>query len=664
MTGSRRSTPDARPSEPVNAVPIIESCQYRRLATLALLLLVAFVGLGYRLVELQVTRHEELADLVASNQRKTLVHLPRRAEIRDVKGNVLATSLFVKTVFGDPSQLAGHQPEVAHLLAPLLKLDERQIISLLQPRSWADTNGERHDLQYVVLKKKVPPDDWDKIRNTLTNLTLGTDPRTLSRTEHARYQALKRRVINAIGVDPVDDQLRVYPNGPLAAHVLGYTGLTTGTNRSAWRSDVVGKDGVELTLDSILGGVGGWQRIRRDVRGGELVAHREQDVAPRPGLNVVLTLDAGLQTIVESEIQDAYHKHSPASVSAILVRPRTGEILALANYPTFDPNDPGAADDAARRNRTIADVNEPGSTFKIVTVSGALNEGVVELDQQFDCERGRFYFRGQHLGDHQPLGVLTVEDIIARSSNIGAAKVGIQLGEPRLLHYVQSFGFGERTGIPLPGEVRGMVHPLNQWSKISVAWVPMGHEVSVTPLQMVMAMSAVANGGRLMRPLLVDRVEDGQGRIVAKTQPVFVRQVIGESAARKMVRALKAAVLSGTATKAQVDCYAVAGKTGTAQKIKNGVYSHTEHFASFIGFLPADDPQICLSVVMDEPRQGSYGGETAAPVFQRIATRAASYLGLPPVLPPAEPLPAAGGDRYAQKRSLPPLTAVGTRGTF
>jgi cell division protein FtsI/penicillin-binding protein 2 len=648
----------------MNPVALINPRQYRRLATLVVLLGVAFAGLGYRLVELQVRQHERLTDLVAATQRSTLLRPPKRADIRDVKGNVLATSLFVKTVFADPSQMAGHQVEVARILAPLLNLSETRLVELMQPRSWVDAAGERHELEYIVLKKKVPADDWDKIHAALSRITLGVDPQTLARAERRSYDALRERVIKSVGVDPVDDQLRVYPNGALAAHVLGYTGLTSQTNRSPWVSEVVGKDGIEMALDPVLRGVGGWQQIRRDVRGRELVSHREQDVAPRPGLNVVLTLDAALQTIIEAEIAEAYRRHAPVSISAIMVRPRTGEILALANYPTFDPNQPGAAPEAARRNRTIADLNEPGSTFKIVAVSGALNEGVVDLGSRFNCEHGHFVFKGQRLSDHAPLDVLTVENIIAKSSNIGAAKVGIQLGDARLYHYVRSFGFGERTGIPLPGEVRGQVHPLAHWSKISVAWVPMGHEVAVTPLQMVMAMCAVANGGRLMRPILVDRVEDDQGRTVAKTQPVEVRQVISEATSRKMVQALKTAVASGTATKAQMEFYPVAGKTGTAQKIKNGVYSHTDHFASFIGFLPADDPQICLSVVMDEPQKGSYGGETAAPVFQRIASRAAAYLGVSPVLPPPEPIPAAADDRYVQKNGVLPLTGARTGRTL
>jgi cell division protein FtsI/penicillin-binding protein 2 len=648
----------------VNSFPVVSSSQYRRLAALTALLIAAFAGLGYRLVDLQVTQHDRLADLVSSERQRTLVRPPRRGAIYDARRNVLATSLFVKTVFADPSQMGTNQAAIARLLAPLLRLDESRLVELMQPRAWVDAQGERKELRYAVLKKKVPLEEWQEIRKVMQGLSLGVDESKLTRSELRKYLTEKRRVGNSIGADPVDDQVRVYPNGPLAAHVLGFTGVSDSTNRNPWSSDLVGKDGLELRLDGILIGAGGWQRILQDVRGAELVAHRDQDVAPRAGLNVVLTLDAGLQAIVESELAEAWAKHTPNSLSAVMVRPTTGEILALASLPNFDPNAPGDATADSRRNRVICDLAEPGSTFKIVVVSGALNEGVVSLEDVFDCENGRFQFRGQTLGDHHPNGALTVENIIAKSSNIGAAKVGIRLGESLLYHYMRSFGFGDRTGIPLPGEVRGIVHPTNRWSKISVAWIPMGHEVAVTPLQMVMAMSALANGGRLLRPILVDHVEDEQGRLIGgRAQPVVVRQILGEATAQKMVRALKTAVLTGTGKQAQLDYYPVAGKTGTAQKIKDGVYSHSAYFASFIGFFPADDPKVCLAVVMDEPKKGSYGGETAAPVFQKIATRAAGYLGIPPILPPLEAR-SSGAEPSTGKVAAAPLTSPPARRTL
>jgi cell division protein FtsI/penicillin-binding protein 2 len=296
----------------------------------------------------------------------------------------------------------------------------------------------------------------------------------------------------------------------------------------------------------------------------------------------------------------------------------------------------------ALRNRAISDSAEPGSTFKLVVVSAAFNEGVVDLDTPIDCENGHFFFAGRTLGDDHPAGVVPVEKVIAKSSNIGAAKIGIMLGKERLYQYIRAFGFGQRTGISLPGEVVGIVHPPQRWSGLSISRVPMGHEIAVTPLQMVMAMCAVANKGVLMRPMLVDGFVDEQGRQVTQFQPQAVGRVVSEEAASKMVTALKAVVsTNGTGTKAMLTYYTAAGKTGTAQKLVDHKYSRSKHYSSFIGFFPADNPELCISVVMDEPHHGQYGSETGAPVFARIAERAANYLAIPPEHLPADKMTAS-----------------------
>jgi cell division protein FtsI/penicillin-binding protein 2 len=635
---------------------IIRPSQLRRLAFMLTLLLAAFTGLGYRLVDLQWLRHDELSTL-AEKRQSTILRPSRRGDILDARGNVLATSLFVKTVCADPSLMGTNQAIVARALAPLLEMSEAELVKRLQPRSWVNEKGEDVDDRYVLLKRKVSVDDWKRIQEAMKNLSFGVNEKRLSRRDRAFYRSLRQ---NAVFVEPVDDQLRVYPNANLAAHVLGFVGATERRVDHRVIYDVAGRDGVELTFDKVLNGTVGWRQTEVAPGRGELVVFREQDVEARPGLNVVMTLDAGLQNIVESEIAEAWAQHQPVSISSIVVRPRTGEILAMANLPGYDPNRPGGPM-ANLRNRAIADIAEPGSTFKIVVVSGALNEGLVSLPDPFDCEQGVFRFRGQTLHDHHPYGALSVENVIARSSNIGAAKIGIRLGEGNLYRYIRGFGFGESTAIALPGEVRGRVHPTNQWSKISVAWIPMGHEVAATPLQMVMAMSAIANGGRLMRPLLVDRLEDQDHHVVLKYQPQMVRQVVSESTSRLMVQALKSAVsTNGTGQRAQLDYYRVAGKTGTAQKIENGAYSHTKHYSSFIGFFPADQPELCISVVIDEPKKGSYGGETAAPVFHRIADRAAMYFGIRPDFPPPSDLVPAGSDSLLEAGAARALTAAQT----
>ncbi len=601
--------------------------QYRRLLVLTLLLSGVFAGLGYRLIDLQVLRHDELSAQAQQNTQREFLLEPRRGDILDAKGNLLATSAFVKTVCADPALIGNHQTEVARALAPWLQVSEGELLQRLMPRVRQNAKGGTSTNHYVVLKRKVAVETWPKIQAALTNLSFGLDEKKLSKAEQAFYRDLRRK---AIFVEPLDDQLRVYPNQTLAAHVLGYVGMEDRAVKGSVIPDTAGKDGIEQSFNSELAGVRGWRVTETDHQRRELVAWREQNIEPRDGLNVVLTIDSVIQHIVESALAEAMERHSPISISGIVVRPRTGEILAMATLPNFDPNNPGAASADARRNRVIADVAEPGSTFKIVVVSGALNDNLVRLSDVFDCEHAHFHFAGRVLHDHDSYGLLSVEQIITKSSNIGAAKIGIKLGPPRLYDYMRDFGFGTRTGIPLQGEIGGIVHPVKNWSKVSIAQIPMGQGIAVTRLQMMMAMCAIANKGVLMRPMLVDRLEDRDHNVVAKYYPQRARQVISEPAAKLMVAALKTAVSpEGTAAKAALEHYTVAGKTGTAQKVENGEYVR-KYFASFIGFFPADHPELCISVMMDEPKQGYYGGQIAAPVFKQIAEPAANYVNIRP----------------------------------
>jgi len=610
--------------------------QYRRLLALVLLLGVAFVALGFRLVDLQVLRHEELSIEAAQQSQRRIVREPRRGDILDARGNPLATSVFVKTVYADPVLIGNCQAKVARTVAPLLGLNEAEVFNKLLPRTRTNELGRVITNRYVRLKRKVPFETWDKIRLAMGQLNITTNDVSLTPKQ---FTAFRRELqLKAISAEPVNDQLRVYPNGRLAAHVLGYVGESEGVIENEPIVETRGKDGIEFTLDAKLAGVRGWRETEVDSRKRELVALRGQNVEPRDGLNVVLTIDSVIQHILETALAEGQQKHSPISISGIVLRPRTGEILALATLPDFDPNSPGS-DAEARRNRAITDLVEPGSTFKIVPVSGALNESIVKLTDQFDCENGRFWFGGRVLNDDHPSGVLSVESIITKSSNIGAAKIGIKLGANPLYSYIREFGFGERTGIPLPGEVRGIVHPTKDWKKVSIAQIPMGHGVAVTRLQMAMAMAAIANNGSLMRPMLVDRLEDGEGRVVVKYAPQRVRQIISESTAVQMVKALKTVVSpEGTAPLAVLDNYSVAGKTGTAQKLENGTYVD-KYISSFIGFFPADNPELCISIVLDEPKRGGsyYGGTTAAPIFKQVAEKAANYLNIRPDLKNFEP---------------------------
>ncbi|HEX3718248.1 MAG TPA: penicillin-binding protein 2 [Verrucomicrobiae bacterium] len=594
---------------------------------MALLLWGALFALGGRLVDLQVVQHDRLQQLAAENTVRKIERKPMRGQIFDSHHVPLATSQPAKVICADPTLIGNWRQPVAQMLAPLLGMDEAQITERLVPRLHEE-DGKTNISKYVVLKRKVSLDTWDKIQQGMASLHAVCPESKLSKQDQAFFRNLRSKAVFA-----EDDQVRVYPGQRLASQVLGYV---SGDDAQT------GLSGLEKSFNTSLSGIAGWRITEMDKRQHEIVAFRDQDVAPRDGLNVVTTLDAGLQNIVESELAIGMDKHHPISISSIMVRPRTGEILAMATLPDFDPNHPGASPLDALRNRVISDIAEPGSTFKIVVVTGGLNEHAVTLNDAFDCEHGHFFYAGRTLHDHEAYGVLTVENIITKSSNIGAAKIGIRLGQDELYEYIHNFGFGERTGIPLPDEAAGLVHPVKDWSKVSIAQIPMGQGIAVTPLQMVMAMSAIANDGVLMRPMLVNHLEDGDGKIIAQYQPESVRHVAGLPAIHDIITALKTVpTRDGTAVAAHLDHYTVAGKTGTAQKVEHGQYVQ-KFFTSFIGFFPADNPELCISVVMDDPKDGHYGGLLAAPIFHAIAERAANYLNLKPDIesesPPSQTL--------------------------
>lgn len=601
--------------------------QIRRALLLLTFLGLAFAGLSYRLVDLQVLRHDELSAKAEQNTQREFWQAPRRGDILDVNGNILATSVPVKTICADPSLIGNFQPLVAHAVAPLLQLNENELAQKLTPRLARNANGEivTNNLHYVRLAKNISDDTWRQITAAMTNLTFGVDEKKLPRAQREFFRNLRQ---HALFSEP--DQKRVYPNGSLASQVIGFPAAEEKKISGRLVTQISGRDGVELAMQKQLSGVAGWKVTETDRAQHELVALRDEDVHPRDGLNVVLTVDSVVQHIVETALADALQKHTPRSITGIVMRPKTGEILALASLPNYDPNLPNTITPETR-NRVITDVVEPGSTFKIVVVSGALNTGIVHLTDPVFCENGRFAFAGRVLHDHESLGTETVKSVITKSSNIGAAKIGIKLGADNLYDYAWNYGFGQRSGIPLPGEARGFLYPVKNWSKVSIAQIPMGHGVAVTRLQMLYAMAAIANHGCLMRPMIVKQLQERDGTIVQRYAPERVRQVIGEKADADMIEALKTVpTKDGTAPDAALKNYVVAGKTGTAQKAENGAYAPGKYISSFIGFFPADNPELCISVVMDEPKEGYYGGKICGPVFRDIAERCASYLNIPP----------------------------------
>ena len=544
----------------------------------------AFTALACRLVDLQVFRHTELSREAAAN-REQIVHRPgRRGEIRDCNGNMLASSQSVRIVAADPTITTSNAAVIARQLAPWLKMDEASLAMRLTGTG-----------KYVRLKLKV---DEDTV---------------------AQIKALKIK-----GLVFEDQFLRTYPNGPLASHVIGFVD-----------NDHKGVQGIEAGLDKYLSGVAGYEVIERDRKGREIRANRDEEIGPRDGLNVVLTVDQVIQHIAEVELEKAMAEFHPQAGVIIVSRPKTGEILAMSCRPTFDLNNPGAFSADARRNRCVSDVAEPGSTFKIVVCSGAMNDGLITLADRFDCERGAWSFAGRVLHDSHPYGVLSVEEILFHSSNIGAAKIGItKLGAARLYSYIRAYGFGHKTGIELPGEVSGIAHPLAKWNPLSISRIPMGHEIAATPIQMMMAMNAIANGGHLLKPTLIKSIVDENNIPVTKFQPQQVGQPITAQVCGLMATALRrVASPEGTAPKAAVKGYDVAGKTGTAEKIENGQYVK-KYYSSFIGYLPAADPEISILVSLDNPVGGAYyGGSVAGPVFRGVAEKVTQYLSIPPQFP-------------------------------
>jgi cell division protein FtsI/penicillin-binding protein 2 len=429
----------------------------------------------------------------------------------------------------------------------------------------------------------------------------------------------------------MDEQLRVYPRGSLAAHVLGFVGHNPKADSELYEPATTGVEGLEYAWNPALRGVPGWEVGQWVNRAGETLFEVHEKLAARAGSDIVSTLDLSLQRIVEQELESGFRDCAPTGIYCVMVRPSTGEILAMANFPAFDPNDIGSSKAGWRRNRAITDSFEPGSTFKALTIGAALDSGVVSLAEQIDCENGFFDHGGLPLRDLYRYDHLTVEYVLAKSSNIGAAKIGLRMGVPALYEGVRRFGIGELTGIPLPAEARGKLRPPQQWREnTSITRVPMGHEIAATPLQMTMAIAAIANEGRLMRPLLVRQVQAPDGGVIANFEPHVRQQALSARAAQQMVQALCTVVEDGTGKAAALEGFRVAGKTGTADKFTNGRWDEKQ-FASFIGFFPAEDPELCIGVFVDEPGGNvHFGGSTAAPIFKRIAERSAAYLGLSP----------------------------------
>ncbi len=543
---------------------------------------------SFRLIYLQAIKHDEYAGLAAEKHvYKQIIH-GERGLIFDANNEVLAHNIPVETVVADATHLNDVQATVDILKAEL-EIPSDQVAEKLN-------SGRR----YVVIKREVPAARANTLREKL-------------------------RAGNLRGIYFEQDATRIYPNGSMLCHVIGFTDF-----------DHHGVQGVEASMEEYLHGQDGYRFIEHNRAGHEIVPYRGQERAPRDGYQVHLTVDLGLQSIVEDEIDAAMKEYSPQKATIILMRPQTGEILAIANRPNFDLNLRSEAKPEQMKNRAITDMMEPGSTFKIVAASAALNDHKMRPDSEVFCENGLWNFGGSPLHDHRAYGYLSVRDVLIKSSNIGAAKLAMSVGDQKFYEYIRRFGFGERTGIELPGEINGVIRPPQAWSKISITRIPMGHEVGVTPLQMTLAMATIANGGKLVTPRIIKSVTTSDGKIISSLMPIIQRRVISPETAKQIGEALRGVVSDqGTAAAAAVPGFTIAGKTGTAQKVNpHGGYDHGKDVVSFLGYLPADHPEFVGLVVLDDAHTSdphlNYGGKVAGPIFSRVAEKAARYLDLEP----------------------------------
>ncbi|OQY99942.1 MAG: hypothetical protein B6D35_08190 [Candidatus Brocadia sp. UTAMX2] len=548
-----------------------------------ILLIIAFLALAVHLGRIQLTDHEKYSRLARAQQCKKVELPARRGPILDRNGLALAESLQVESVYADPSEIEDIST-AASRLSKVLKLNPVKLIKLLHK-----------DKRFVWIKRKIS----DEELNAVAGLSLK-------------------------GVYVKHEYHRFYPNGSLGSHILGFTNI-----------DERGLEGIELAFDDVLSGEPGYKLINRDALQRQIITPDAEIRLPRHGNKVVLTIDANIQRLTEEELETACEKWKPLSATAVVMNPMNGEVLAMANYPTYDPNHFKKYPPCARRNLAITDSYEPGSLMKPIVLSGIFEYGLAKPDDVVFCDNGVAVIEGRRLRDTHGYGNLTISDIIAYSSNIGMAKVGLRMGNEKMYRYLKQFNFGEKTGIELPGEIGGVFRPLKQWSrKYSLISISIGHEIAVTPLQFINAFCCIPNGGQWVRPKITMATISTDDKRKRELQPVHdMKRVMSSDVARAIMNPiLMKVVTDGTGENANLLEYEVAGKTGTSQKVQSdGSYAHDKHVGSFIAYAPAERPRICVLVMINEPQKGAYyGGTVAAPVVREVILRSLIYLGEEP----------------------------------
>ncbi len=569
------------------------------------LVLCVYLAVAGRLVRLQHFEHDIHAQTTAVQQSGRLHRPARRGEITDSRGRPLAVSMQVHSCAFDP-ELARRRnanlEEVAQALYHALELTPRELQRLHQglERDRARMLAGRPGLRFVWVRRHLENDVY-------------------------KQAAAK----DLPGVFFPTEYERRYPQKRLAAHVVGFTDI-----------DGKGLEGVENLCDPLLCGLDGERRVRRDAVGRRLASDNEQLKSPVPGQTVMLTLDATIQAILERELAAACDEYKAKSACGVVVDPCSGDVLAMAGVPGYDPNDPTATPTKNRLNQPIATVFEPGSIMKPFIKAAALEDGVVSPETRIFCENGAWRMpNGRVLHDVHGYGWLSAERVLVKSSNIGIAKIGLMLGRESLYRWVKRFGFGEETGFPLPGELAGTVRPLNRWTSYSMGSIPMGQELTVTPLQVALAYGALANGGVLLKPRLVRAIRGPGGELVNDVPVQVRRRVLSARISRRVLRMLRKVVTDGTGKKAKMREYGIGGKTGTAQLAANAEeiaagargYSPTRVIGSFVGVAPCDNPRLVVVVSVREPDRsiGHYGGTVAAPAVRNICRETLRYLKVP-----------------------------------
>jgi len=555
---------------------------YRRTVMLAFFFVLWLTGITIRLVQLQVLEHPTLREKVLEQNQNKVKILPKKGTIYDRRGTILACSIPRKSVYYCPSK-----EEPYHL--QLEKIDKlRKVLELSESETGNIKERIKINTPFIWIKRKIDPG----LEEAVDNLSLA-------------------------GIYLVDENKRFYPHGKLAAHLLGRVNI-----------DDEGFSGIELKYKSELGGEKGEYLVMKDAK--KRKYRFETLKEPKPGRDLILAIDETIQYYAEKEVEKAVIKTGANWGTVIISQPATGEILAMANYPTYDLNNPPPDPSLIERNRAIHYVFEPGSTFKVVTFAAVMETGKVSSFATFDCSPGYISIAGKAVRDHQRYGILSFPEVIIHSSNVGTIQISQSLKRNDFFGTIKAFGFGEKTGIDLPGEEIGILRPLGDWTGSSIAFLSIGYQISVTPIQLLQAINTIANKGLVIPPRIVKKVKGSlEGPMERKPQ---YQRVISEETAWKLTLMLERVVQEGTGIPAQIKGYRVAGKTGTAQKKdpSTGYYSNSLHTASFAGFVPAQNPVLSMIVIIDEPKGQYYGGDVGAPVFREIASQVLRYIGIPP----------------------------------